>query len=240
MIDRQLNYGRQHIARFLRQIAPFENLADLGAGAGADLALARQVCPAAELFAIEAYPPNVDQLGAHYKVFSLDLEREPLPFVDESIDVVIANQVLEHVKEIFWIFHQVSRVLRVGGHLIIGVPNLASYHNRLLLLLGRQPTVIQNHSAHVRGFSKHDLLRFLEVVVPGGFALRGFGGSNFYPLPRLLALPMARLLPNGAWGIFFLLEKRRPYAGEFLEFPLKQQLETNFHVGEAQTRQEKQ
>jgi SAM-dependent methyltransferase len=237
IVDKQLNYGRHQIARFLREAAPFENVVDLGAGAGADLALARQVCPAAELFAIEAYPSNVQKLREHYKVFSLDLERDPLPFADESIDVMIANQVLEHVKEIFWIFHQASRVLRVGGRLIIGVPNLASYHNRLLLLLGKQPTVIQNHSAHVRGFSKHDLLRFLDLVVPGGFALRGFGGSNFYPLPPLLARPMARLLPSGAWGIFFLLEKRSRYAGEFLEFPLKQQLETNFYVGEAQTRQ---
>ena len=238
MIDRQLNYGRQHIARFLRQIAPFENLADLGAGAGADLALARQVCPDAHLFAIEAYPPNVDQLEAHYKVFSLNLEREPLPFADESMDVLIANQVLEHVKEIFWIFHQVSRVLRVGGHLIVGVPNLASYHNRLLLLLGKQPTVIQNHSAHVRGFSKHDLLHFVDVVFPAGFSLRGFGGANFYPLPPLLARPMARLLPNGAWGIFVLLEKKRRYEGEFLEYPLKRKLETNFYLGEAQPRPE--
>jgi SAM-dependent methyltransferase len=232
MIDRQLNYGRDHIARFLRQITPFAQIVDLGAGGGADLALAKEACPAAERFAIEAYPPNVEKLEAHHKVFSLDLERDPLPFADESIDVVLANQVLEHVKEIFWIFHEASRVLRLGGHLIVGVPNLASYHNRLLLLFGRQPTIIQNGSAHVRGYTRHDVLRFLDTVFPGGFALRGFGGSNFYPLPPLLARPMARLLPNGAWGIFFLFEKRRRYAGEFVEYPVKEGLETNFYLGE--------
>lgn len=233
MIDRQLNYGRHHVARYLRQIAPFENVVDLGAGAGADLALAREICPTAERFAIEAHPPNVEKLEAdHNRVFALNLEREALPFADESIDVVIANQVLEHVKEIFWIFHEASRVSRVGGHLIIGIPNLASYHNRLLLLFGKQPTAIQNRSAHVRGYTKHDLLRFLEAAFPGGFALRGFGGSNFYPLPPLLARPMARLLPDGSWGIFFLFEKRRRYAGEFVEYPVKERLETNFYVGD--------
>jgi len=233
MIDKRLNYGRHHIARFLREAAPFENVVDLGAGEGADLTLAKNACPSAKRIAIEAYPPNVEKLKADHEVFSLDLERESLPFSDESIDVVIANQVMEHVKEIFWIFHQVSRVLRVGGHLIIGVPNLASYHNRLLLLVGRQPTVIQNRSAHVRGFSKHDLLRFLDAVFQGGFVLKEFGGSNFYPLPPFLARPMARLLPNGAWGIFFLFEKRRRYTREFLEYPKKEELETNFYVGEA-------
>ena len=236
MIDRRLNYGRNHIARFLRQVAPFESVVDLGAGDGEDLALAEEVCPAAERFAVEAYAPNVEKLKVHNKVFALDLEKDPLPFADETIGVVLCNQVLEHVKEIFWIFHQVSRALRVGGHLVIGVPNLASYHNRFLLLCGRQPTVIQNHSAHVRGYTKHDVLRMFEMVFPGGYELRGFGGANFYPLPPFLARPMARLLPNGAWGIFLLLEKKRHYAEEFLAYPVVKGLETNFYVADARER----
>ena len=53
---------------------------------------------------------------------------------------MIANQILEHTKEVFWIWHEIARVLAPQGQLILGVPNLASAHNRLLLLLGRQPT----------------------------------------------------------------------------------------------------
>lgn len=209
---------------------------DLGAGDGADLALAAKVCPAAERFAIESYPPNVEKLRVRHTVFPLDLEKDPLPFTDESVDVVLSNQVLEHVKEIFWILHQVSRVLRVGGHLVIGVPNLASLHNRLLLLCGKQPTVIQNHSAHVRGYTKHDILRLLKMIFPGGYTLRGFGGTNFYPFPPLLAKPMARMLPNGAWGIFLLFEKKRHYQEEFLAHPVTKGLETNFFLADARSR----
>jgi hypothetical protein len=40
------------------------------------------------------------------------------------------------------------------------------------------------------------------------------------------------MLPTLAWGIFFLLEKQKNYSGEFLEFPVKQKLETNFYLGE--------
>jgi predicted SAM-dependent methyltransferase len=57
-------------------------------------------------------------------VFALNIERDALPFEDGSVDIVIANQILEHTKELFWIFHQVSRVLPVGGQFIVGVPNL--------------------------------------------------------------------------------------------------------------------
>ncbi len=236
MIDRQLNYGRDQIARFLKQVSPFKTIVDLGAGSGYDLALAREASPSAERFAVENYPPNVARLKEHCTVLSLNLETDPLPFADGSMDVVMSNQVLEHVKEIFWILHNVSRVVRVGGHVLIGVPNLASFHNRLLLLFGRQPTVIQNHSAHLRGYTRHDLLQLLEMVFPGGYELKGFGGANFYPLPPFLAKPMARLWPNGAWSIFMLFEKKRAYTEEFLLHPVVAQLETNFYVADARDR----
>ena len=218
------------MASFLRKLAPFRSIVDLGAGGGSDLAIAAEVCPEAKRYAVETYPPNVEKLKANNEVLALNLEHDPLPFGDEAIDVVMSNQVMEHVKEIFWILHESTRVLRVGGHMIVGVPNLASLHNRLLLLLGKQPSVIQNHSAHVRGYTKHDLMRMLEMIFPGGYALVDFRGSNFYPLPPGLAKPMAKMLPNGAWSIFLLLEKKRAYRDEFLRHPVEQQLETNFYV----------
>lgn len=234
MIDRSLNYGRPVVRRFLSDAGPYRRVLDIGAGVGADLVAARDVQPDCHLHAIEAHAPNVAELEQQgIEVSRLDLERDPMPFPDETIDVVIANQILEHTKEVFWIFHQIARVLAVGGHLILGVPNLASAHNRLLLLLGRQPSVIKTASAHVRGFTKPDLERFVDEVWPGGFRLRDHAGANFYPLPPALAKPLARALPSLAWGLFLRFEKTAPYHGEFLAFPARARLETNFHVGSA-------
>lgn len=236
MIDRGLNYGRSNIAAFLQKAAIFHTIVDIGAGSGADLDIAADICPSAKRFALEVYPPNIQTLSGRHDVISLDIERDPFPFADESIDVVMGNQVLEHVKEIFWILHQVSRVLRVEGHMIIGVPNLASFHNRLMLLFGRQPTVIQNHSAHVRGYTKHDIIQLLELIFPGGYDLEDFKGANFYPFSPILANPLARILPNYAWSIFLLLRKKRAYHDEFLMHPVLAQLETNYYVADARER----
>jgi hypothetical protein len=100
-----------------------------------------------------------------------------------------------------------------------------------LLALGRQPTVIQTNSAHVRGFTKPDFLKFLSSCFPGGFICRSCLGVNFYPFPPLFAKPLARLFPNMAWGMFLLLMKIRPYGGEFLCYPEDHRLETPFYVG---------
>lgn len=233
MIDRQLNYGRHLVERFLLQSLPYRSVLDIGAGSGIDLKLAKKVNPSAKLSAVEVYVPYAERLRSEdIQVYPLNIEHDRLPFANDELDVVIANQVLEHTKEIFWIFHEVTRVLRIGGRFIVGVPNLAALHNRLLLLLGKQPSPIKSHSAHVRGFTRNDLMNFVEASFPGGgYELKGFGGSNFYPFPPVLARPLAHILPNMAWGIFLLLEKKCAYSREFLDFPRREQLETNFWLG---------
>jgi hypothetical protein len=62
MIDRSLNYGREHIDYFLKRSAPYKTVLDLGAGSGSDLILARKWTPEARLLSLEGSPPNVERL----------------------------------------------------------------------------------------------------------------------------------------------------------------------------------
>lgn len=232
MIDRSLNYGRHLIEHFLRLAGQFQTVLDIGAGGGYDLMLAKKINSNARLLAVENHPRYAQELvNKGITVYDLDIEKNKLPFPDNSIDIVIVNQVLEHTKEIFWIFHELTRVLKVGGKLLIGVPNLASLHNRILLAFGKQPSSLKSNSAHIRGFTKGDILAFLEGCFPGGFSLKAYGGSNFYPFPPIVARPMARAFPTMAWGIFLMMEKQVSYSGGFLDYPVVNHLETNFYVG---------
>lgn len=231
MVDRSLNYGRNIIEQFLKLALPYQTVLDLGGGCGSDLLLARKVNPDATLYAIEVHPEYIRKMAEkNITVYPRNIENDMFPFKNESIEVVIVNQVLEHAKEVFWILHEISRILIIGGKLIIGVPNLASLHNRLLLALGFQPTSIKTSSAHIRGFTKGDILNFFQNCFPG-YQLKAFAGSNFYPFPPIIAIPLAKLFPTMAWGIFFLFEKKQRYTREFLDFPDTQGLETNFYTG---------
>lgn len=230
----ELNYGRHLIKEFLGKSMPFQRVLDLGAGTGDDLMAARRINSNAELHAAETFQPNLKTLlDLNINVHKINIECEKLPFPDESMDIIIANQILEHTKEIFWIFHESSRILPVGGTIILGVPNLAALHNRILLLLGRQPSPLKTASAHVRGFTRQDITQFLNSCFPGGYHIEGFGGSNFYPFPPAVARPLAKLFPNAAWGIFLMLKKTKPYDREFLDYPVENQLETNFFINDS-------
>ena len=236
MIDRELNYGRHILDKFTKRIAKYSfgkkklNVLDIGAGKGDDLSICSENVEFSNLSALESYGPNLNiLLQKGINAVSFNLEKDNFPYQAETFDLVMANQILEHCKEVFWIFHEVSKVLKVGGYFYIGVPNLASLHSRFLLLLGRQPTCIRMAGPHVRGFTKSDLMDFLNDVAPGLYSLEEFHGSNFYPFPPFLAKILASFFPNSAVSIFFILKKNNQYNSEFVKFPLG--LETNFFVG---------
>lgn len=231
-IDHAESYGPHVIRRLVGTLPHVGCAVDLGAGTGRDLGIVKSIHPDARTIALEAGSTYARELAATVdEVYTLDIERDPFPLADGSVDLVLANQVLEHTKEVFWIFHEISRVLSIGGHALIGVPNIASWHNRLLLLFGVHPTQHKLCSAHVRPFSKRDTLKFLEACFPGGYQLVGFAGAQFYPFPPILARALARTFPTGAFSIFFLLRKLRPYTDEFATYPSRARFETNFWRG---------
>jgi len=213
-----LNYGRHIIIRWSEiyftgilkssdERVMDLHILDMGCGHGEDLKNIRAISEKVSdsigvnfkifLHGIENYRPYVEECKEMgIDVHSLDIEHETYDFPDGSMDIVIANQVLEHTKEIFWIFSEVSRLLKPGGYFIVGVPNLASLHNRLLLLLGLQPTAQKSLSAHIRTFTAGDLREFGENG--GLFSFVNRAGSNFYPFPPFISKSLSRFFPSMA------------------------------------------
>lgn len=232
-----LNYGRDIVAAwggaYVRH-SPNGSLRalDLGCGRHATDLLNLRVAAGArqlELFGVEYHAPSAleaQRKGVH--VFALDIERDPLPAADASFDIVIANQVIEHTKELFWIFSEIARVLRPGGLLIVGVPNLASLHNRVLLLFGEQPSAIETLGPHVRGFTAPALRRFIEVG--GFFKVVAVRGANFYPFPPAISRPLSRLLPTLSVGLF-VAAVRQQTPGAFISALDARYYETAYYRG---------
>lgn len=224
-----LNYGEKSITSFLKE-SSYRSVLDIGCGKGRDLLLSKKYANSdkVRLFGVDLQEDKNNIEGV--EIFKLNIEKEKLPFLDETFDIVIANQVLEHVKEIFWVSNEICRVLKRNGRFIIGVPNLAALHNRILLLFGKHPTCIKTSSAHVRGFTIDDLLIFYEKI--GGLKNIAIKGENIYPFPPFISTPLSSLFPNIAVSIFLLFEKTEKYQNNFIEYLKQNQLETPFFNGE--------
>jgi methionine biosynthesis protein MetW len=201
---------------------------DVGCGKGYDLINIQKILKEkninSELNGIEIFNEYVQESEKQgIRVASINIETELFPFDKEYFDIVVVNQVLEHVKEFFWIVTEINRVLKKDSLLIIGVPNLASWHNRLLLLFGLQPTSIRVLGPHVRGFTKRDLVKTMTQY--GGFSIFDFGGSNFYPFPFFISKILSMLFPLGSVSLFCAFKKIDQSTFELF---LSDRLETNF------------
>jgi SAM-dependent methyltransferase len=64
---------------------------------------------------------------------------ENLPFSDYQFDVVISNQLLEHLIDVDKFLDEVYRILKPSGYAVISTPNLSSWDDIFALLLGYRP-----------------------------------------------------------------------------------------------------
>ena len=228
IVDHNESYGRHILTKIIKN-KQIKKCVDIGCGTGADLLIVAKEYPKCELFGIDFKKCDFERLKTlNINPLQLDIEKGKFPFEDNSIDFIIANQVLEHTKEIFWINNEIFRTLKVGGYLFLGVPNILSLHNRILMAVGQHPTQHKSISAHVRPFSKKDIFSFYKNIGNDFCKITGFWGSQFYPFPKPLARLLSNIFPGLSFSIFFLIQKTDKYNNAFIEWPEKAQLETNY------------
>lgn len=110
-------------AQILSRLQPHHSLLDLGAGAGIVVqmnfrGLARHVCGVDPDERVQTNPYlDEGRVGVG----------EQIPYPDASFDVVIADNVLEHLTEPLQVFAEVNRVLKPGGFFLFKTPNRWHY-----------------------------------------------------------------------------------------------------------------
>jgi SAM-dependent methyltransferase len=197
------------IERLLRDVAGERRdptLLDVGCWDGDFSSRCGAALGAGRILGVEVYEGPAKQAeGRGLEVARVDLEAGRLPWEDESADVVVCNQVLEHLKNVWLPMSEMHRVLRRGGHAVLSVPNLASLHNRALLALGRQPTSIRVFGPHVRGYA---FAEFREFVARGGaYDVERAESAGFYPLRAGWSAPLNRLWPSAGHTTIVLARK---------------------------------
>jgi SAM-dependent methyltransferase len=107
------------------------------------------------------------------------------PYRSLYFDAVLAKQVCEHLADTRHFFMECRRVLRPGGILLIGTPNLANLSNRIRLLFGLYPVFMdyemEGKYGHVRYYTLSVLCGQLRMV---GFKIVAIRGGVL-PVPIL-------------------------------------------------------
>jgi SAM-dependent methyltransferase len=214
MFDRAMSLNLVNIEEALGAAPPGGRLVDLGCDDGARTLRLAVAAQAGEVHGVELPGEPAEAARARgITVTEADLN-EALPFDDARFDVIVSNQVLEHLGDTDRFVSEVSRLLEPGGIAVVSTENLASWHNIASLLLGWQPFSLSNVTGsraglgnplavhrgaapgaeswqHSQVFSYRGLRELFESH---GLEVRDEVGAGYFPFPAA----MGRLEPRHA------------------------------------------
>lgn len=121
------------------------------------------------------------------KAIEADINEGKIPHPKNYFDMVFCGDILEHIYNTEVLLENIYRILKPGGYLVISVPNIASWYNRVFLLIGWMPTWIESSSkiytgnpfikegvGHIHAFTEKSLK---ELVRVNGFRIEKKKGS---------------------------------------------------------------
>ncbi|MBW3578611.1 MAG: class I SAM-dependent methyltransferase [Actinobacteria bacterium] len=140
----------RHIVAYRLAAAKAPGLTVLDAGCGEGYgAAALAAAGAARVVAVDVDPQVAPHVARRYpQVEAVEAELSDLPLPDDSFDLVVSLQVIEHVWDVEAFLASLCRVLRPGGELVVSTPN------RLTFTPGSDTPI---NPFHVREFTADEL-----------------------------------------------------------------------------------
>ena len=190
----ELDPSRIALTRTILAELPPGKLLDVGCSDGAIIAPLRH---RHELYGVDVSSESVKQAivkGVRAKVADSETA---LPFDDAQFDIALAAETIEHIVRTDFFLHQINRVLRIGGYIVISTPNVGCLLTMPAMALFDMPPYMgaRYRSPHVRDFTVRTLkyaLRnhgFEPMRVHGAALLLPFAGAVLpslgYRFPRL-------------------------------------------------------
>ncbi len=204
--------GRYKVIPSLLERNSQAKVCELGCAWGDTLVQAAQIMGTTQMYGVDCEQRSLNGASQRgVKTFLCDLNN-PLPFDNETFDVIIASHVIEHLQKTDLFCKEMHRCLKRGGYTIIATPNLAATHEIAALVLGLQPFTAHvsdetfglgnrfdpkhgvkhqaTESSHLRCFTLGALRDLLQYH---GFKVEKIVGVGYYPFPVKIARILSRI-----------------------------------------------
>lgn len=148
------------------------------------------------------------------EVFGIDIEvrkdventvrayGDHLPFMEDTFDVIVAGEIIEHVDEPFNFLKDCIRVLKPGGKIIITTPNIHALYWFIRHAIGKPG--ISSHPQHIYAW---DIPLLERLLVRAGLEVKEVGYINICDKKKIPHYIVYRVFKQLAWHIYAMAIK---------------------------------
>jgi methionine biosynthesis protein MetW len=190
---------------------------DIGCGFGGLARLVGDYLGADEVHGVDIDPRVVEEAAQkNVSVVLQDASEGTLPYEDGYFDAVMSLGMMDYLQYFDGVIREISRVTKMGGFVIVSLPNLGSWHNRLMLMLGYQPRDVEISSEILAGVPQRPYRQQGEgpaghIHIPTLRAFVELMEHHGYDTVKVLAgRPNARTTSNRAFLAIDRLSSLRP------------------------------
>jgi SAM-dependent methyltransferase len=204
----------EHLARYrlAAQLAHGKRVLDAASGEGYGTAMLA-AAGAQSAVGVDVDEPTMVRARERYGLEFVQGDVAALPFEDQSFDLIVSFETIEHVEQQERVIGELRRVLRADGHLIISTPNRDEY--------------LMTSGFHTREFAPAQFLELLArhfepalVLYQQNWLMSAILGEEQLPLDdgeTPLALELTKVAARGAGTELYTIA----ICGPQLERPLR-------------------
>ena len=179
---------------------------DVGCGDGS---LLWPFCKSQDCYGVDVSETPLKQAELRgIRTYRVNLESEELPFDDESFDLIVCSETIEHLLDADNLLHEIHRILRLGGTFILTFPNVNQPISWPMQILFDLPPRFSARykSPHVRDYT----LRIIRTVLANfKFEIVKAAGTYVYPFEGKFSQWVATSFPRLGEKVIVVSEKHR-------------------------------
>ncbi len=185
-------HGRYSLVAEVLNAKPVEKLLELGCGWGENCA--HMLHYATEVTGVDIVLPKWAKNGIKPNLTLIEANaNEQLPFAAASFDAIIGMMVVEHLFDPFKVIAELRRLIKPDGVVILNLPLVTSWKNRLRLLFGRLPLTTAAGWFEQREWDGGHLHYFSWPMIVKLMDTAGFEVTHFRAVGKMSGLKTAFL-----------------------------------------------